>query len=58
MSDQGIEGDVIEPPSMHQPLDQVNDNSCKSSCCTASIINQTRDKCLLNKNKKYTVWKS
>ena len=51
MSDQGTEGHVIKPPNIHQPLDQGNGNSCKAPCCTASIINQPRDKCLLNKIK-------
>ena len=51
MSDQGTEGHVTEPPSIHQPLDQGNGDSCKTPCCTASIINQPRDKCLLNKTK-------
>ena len=55
MSDQGTEGHVTEQPSMHQPLDQGNGNSCRAPHCTASIINKPRDKCML---KNYTVWKS
>ena len=43
---------VTKPPSMHdQPSDQGNGNSCEAPCCTASIINQPRGKCLLTKTK-------
>ena len=51
MSNQGTEEHITKPPSMHQPSDQWNGNSCKAPCCTTSIINQPRDKCLLNKTK-------
>ena len=38
MSNQGTEGHVTKPPSMHQPLYQKNGNCCKAPCCSLYYI--------------------